>query len=68
MEPEFQFDALYMVAVMTVQHELGGGRFRGFAAHLERTLEELGIAAEQFDGYLARHHDDLRKMVETAGI
>ena len=68
MEQEFQFDPLYMVAVMTVQHELGGGRFRGFNAHLQRTLDELGIPVEQFDSYLARHHDDLRQMVEANGI
>lgn len=68
MEPEFSFDALYMVAVMQVQKELGAGRFDGFTAELERTLAELGIGAEQFDRYLARHHDDLRKMVEAVGV
>jgi len=68
MEQDFSFDPLYMVAVMKVQHELGGGRFRGFQSMFERTLADLGIAPEQFDRYLARHQDDLRRMVEAVGI
>lgn len=68
MEQEFSFDPLYMVAVMKVQHELGGGRFRGFQSMFERTLAELGIAPDEFDLYFDSHRDDLRRMVEAVGV
>jgi len=65
---QFEFDPLYMVAVMKVQHDLGGGRFRGFENLLGRTLIELGIEPAEFDHYLDRHRESLSRMVAEVGI
>jgi len=64
----FEYDSLYMVAVMKIGHDLRKIKSEGFETLLDQVLAELGVDYGSFERYLDSHREDLERTVETVGI